>query len=159
MTAAARDGSGDPPLARLFAIAYRSLIDGLHERLPGRGWRDVRPAYGFVLLAVRASPSTVTEIATLTGTTKQAASKLVDAMEEAGYVRRTTGSADGRRRPVELTDRGRQLLASVEEIYCELEAEWASLIGTPAVARIRRDLATVLTRLHGGTLPPVRPMW
>ena len=38
------------PLARLFAIAYRLLIDGLHERLRARGWTDVRPAFGFVLL-------------------------------------------------------------------------------------------------------------
>jgi hypothetical protein len=48
--------SGDPPLARLFAIAYRLLIDSLHERLQARGWTDVRPAYGFVLLAARDQP-------------------------------------------------------------------------------------------------------
>ena len=45
--------SGGPPLARLFAIAYRLLIDGLHDRLQAQGWTDVRPAYGFVLLAAR----------------------------------------------------------------------------------------------------------
>ena len=44
-------GGGAPPLARLFAIAYRSLVDGLHEELRARGWDDVRPAYGFALLA------------------------------------------------------------------------------------------------------------
>jgi hypothetical protein len=46
-----------PPLARLFAIACRSLIDGLHTRLATRGWSDVRPAFGFVLLAARRAPT------------------------------------------------------------------------------------------------------
>ena len=45
-----RAPAGGPPLARLFAIAYRQLIDGLHDRLQARGWTDVRPAFGFVLL-------------------------------------------------------------------------------------------------------------
>ena len=48
----------DPYLARLFAMAYRQLIDGLHERLRDQGWTDVRPAFGFVLLAARAGPIT-----------------------------------------------------------------------------------------------------
>jgi len=157
--AGARDQPGEPPLARLFAIAYRWLIDGLHDRLRERGWDDVRPAYGFALLAARSAPITATDLAALTGTTKQAASKLVDAMEAAGYLRRTAGAADGRQRPVELTPRGRRLLATVEDIYRELEAEWAALIGERAVERLRRDLVTVLTRSHDGALPPVRPTW
>jgi len=52
--------SGGPPLARLFAIAYRLLIDSLHDRLQAQGWTDVRPAYGFVLLAARDQPASVT---------------------------------------------------------------------------------------------------
>jgi DNA-binding MarR family transcriptional regulator len=149
----------DPPaLARLFAIAYRSLIDGLHERLRARGWRDVRPAYGFVLLAARDGPTTSTALAALMGTTKQAASKLVDSMEHAGYVRRRAGTADARQRPVELTARGRRLLATVESIYAELEAGWADVIGTERVERLRADLVAVLAGADG-VLPPVRPTW
>ena len=41
------------PLARLFAMGLRALIDELHERLARRGWPDVRPFLGFALLAVR----------------------------------------------------------------------------------------------------------
>jgi hypothetical protein len=55
------------PLARLFAMAYRDLIDGLHERLRQRGWHDVRPAYGFVLLAARDGPTSATALAGLMG--------------------------------------------------------------------------------------------
>jgi DNA-binding MarR family transcriptional regulator len=147
-----------PALARLFAIAYRALVDALHEQLRSRGWDDVRPAFGFVLLAARDRPTTSTELATLMGTTKQAASKLVDSMERAGYVRRGTGAADARQRPIELTARGRRLLATVESIYDELEAGWADAIGSERVELLRADLVAVLTDVDG-VLPPVRPTW
>ena len=150
--------SDQPPLARLFAIAYRSMIDGLHDRLRARGWEDVRPAFGFVLLAARAGPTTATELAALMGTTKQAASKVIDAMDTAGYVRRHGTAPDARRRPIELTRRGRRLLDTVETIYAELEAEWAMVIGTERLERMRADLVTALSD-DTGALPPVRPTW
>jgi DNA-binding MarR family transcriptional regulator len=146
-----------PPLARLFAIAYRRMVDDLHVQLRDRGWSDVRPSYGFVLLAVRDEPRTTTELASLLGVTKQAASKLVDAMAIGGYVERTVGPEDLRRRPVALTRRGRQLLDAVEEIYDDLEGTWAEVIGERSVARLRQDLTRVLASPADGRLPPVRP--
>jgi DNA-binding MarR family transcriptional regulator len=147
----------DPPLARLFAIAYRLLVDGLHDRLRERGWSDVRPAFGFVLLAVREVPATSTQLAALMGTTKQAASKLVDHMAAAGYVERHPADDDGRRRPVGLTERGRGLLAAVEEIYAELEREWSAVLGAGELDRLRAALMRVLTDDGEHPLPPVRP--
>jgi DNA-binding MarR family transcriptional regulator len=147
------------PLARLFAMAYRYLVENLHERLRDAGWNDVRPAFGFVLLAARDEPTTVTDLAALMGTTKQAASKLAASMTDAGYVIPAAGAEDARQRPLSLTARGRRLLATVEEIYAALEAEWAGVIGVTAVQRIRRDLTRVITTSHEGELPPVRPTW
>jgi DNA-binding MarR family transcriptional regulator len=145
-----------PPLARLLAIGYRSMIDGLHEGLREHGWHDVRPAFGFVLLAARDAPTTVREVALLMGTTKQAASKLLDTMEDASYVRRGIDRTDGRQRPVTLTPRGAKLLRQVEAIYATLEADWAQVIGERSVERLRRDLTKVLTGPNG-RLPAVRP--
>ena len=147
------------PLARLLAMAYRQLIDGLHDRLREAGWHDVRPVYGFVLLAARQGPLTASEVGVLMGTTKQAASKLVDAMEQAGYLRRRPSADDARQKVLELNRRGRDLLAAVEGIYAELEAEWAEVVGVAAVERLRRDLTRVLVAGHDGELPPVRPLW
>ena len=155
----AAPGRDGPPLARLFAIAYRSLIDQLHQRLADEGWSDVRPAFGFGLLAARTGPTTSSELAALMGTTKQAASKLVDSMESAGYVRRSAGDDDARQRPVHLTAKGARLLGTVERIYRELEAEWADVIGAAGVEALRRDLVEVLTDAETGVLPPVRPTW
>ncbi|GAA1658838.1 hypothetical protein GCM10009765_05200 [Fodinicola feengrottensis] len=145
------------PLARLFAMAYGHLIDGLHARLAEQGWHDVRPAFGFILLAVRSGPITATEIAALMGTTKQAASKLVTAMDEAGYVQHTVHPGDSRAKLVGLTRRGQRLLAAVDQIYRDLEAEWAKTLGATRIEHLRADLTTVLRATHQGQLPPVRP--
>jgi DNA-binding MarR family transcriptional regulator len=147
------------PLARLFATATRFLIDELHQRLAERGWPGMRPAFGFTLLAARTQPLTSGAIAALLGLTKQAASKQVDAMEAEGYVRRRPARDDARSKVVELTARGHRLLAVVEEIYAELEAEWAAVIGEARVEALRRDLTEVLRASHGGELPAIRPTW
>jgi DNA-binding MarR family transcriptional regulator len=145
-----------PPLARLFAMAYRQLVDGLHERLAERGWADVRPAFGFVLLALRAGPASLRDLPEALGTSKQAVSKLVDAMVAAGYVDRATDPADARSKRVQLSARGRKLLAAVEEIYGELEGGWSDVLGTDRLARLRSDLEEALRAAHGGELPAVR---
>lgn len=151
---------GDVPLARLFAMAFRSLVDDLHERLGAQGWQDIRPPHGFVLLAARDQPdTTAADVRQLLGFTKQAASKVLDAMEDADLVRRRPHARDGRAKLVEITDRGRRLLHDVEAIYAELEADWSSVVGPDRVDALRRDLATVLRTRHGGDLPPVRPTW
>jgi DNA-binding MarR family transcriptional regulator len=147
-----------PPLARLFAVAYRQLVDGLHERLRERGWGDVRPAFGFALLAARDRPTTATELAALMGTSKQAAWKLVESMAAAGYVWRGAPGEDARLRPIRPTDRGLELLGAVEAIYRELEDAWAAALGDPGLERLRRDLIHVVAD-DQGRLPPVRPTW
>lgn len=145
------------PLARLLAMAYRQLIDGLHARLVEHGHRDVAPSFGYVLLAVRAGPTTGADVAALLGVTKQAASKLIDAMETAGYVKRAPHGDDARAKQIAITAKGRKLLATVESIYRELEDEWARVTSKRRVEALRADLRAVIEDAHGGTLPAVRP--
>jgi len=146
------------PLARLFAMAYRLLVDQLHERLAERGWTDVRPAFGFVLLALRAGPASLRDLPAALGTSKQAVSKLVDAMVSAGYVDRVAHPGDARAKQVRLSRRGRDLLAAVEAIYRELEGDWARTLGDRELAGLRADLEAVLRAAHGGALPAVRTL-
>jgi DNA-binding MarR family transcriptional regulator len=148
----------DVPLARLFAVGYRLLVDAMHEELRRRGWTDVRPAYGFVLLALRDGPTSLRGLPTALGTSKQAVSKLVDAMVAAGYVDRATDPEDARAKRVQLSDRGRELLAAVECIYRELESGWAAVLGDARLAELRADLTAVLTATSGGSLPAVRTL-
>ena len=145
------------PLARLLVVAYRQLVDGLHQRLAERGWDDVRPSYGFVLLALRDGEAKVTDLATLLGVSKQATSKLLDQMVASRYVTRAAPASDARQRTVALAPRGHELLAAVEEIYTELEAEWANVVGTSAVDALHGTLTQVVLAANAGAFPEVRP--
>lgn len=147
-----------PPLARLLVMASRLLVDGLHTQLREQGWDDVRIPYGFVLLAVRDRATTTTELAALLGCSKQATSKLLDSMETAGYVSRTADARDGRIKVVELAPKGRGLLRVVEQIYTDLEADWATTIGANGVEQMRRHLTKVILTAHGGQFPQIRPV-
>jgi DNA-binding MarR family transcriptional regulator len=147
------------PLARLFAMAFRSLIDELHAQLRERGFRDIRPAFGFVLLSARDQATTVNDVAALMGMTKQAASKLIDVMESANYVRKVEHPEDSRARLIALTARGQRLLATVEDIYRELESDWVKVIGKQRVDALRGDIVRVLRASHDGELPAVKPSW
>ena len=138
-------------------MAYRQLIDRLHERLAAEGYTDVRPTFGYVLLAVRDGPTTGADIALLLGVTKQAASKLVDAMEQGGYVRRQTHGDDARAKEIAITARGRRFLVTVESIYRDLEAEWADVTSKKRVEALRDDLRTIVEAAHDGQLPAIRP--
>lgn len=144
------------PLARLFAMAYRLLVDRLHERLAERGWPGVRPAFGFVLVALRGGPALLRDLPGVLGTSKQAVSKLVEGMVAAGYAERVTDPGDARAKQVQLTARGQALLAEVERIWAELEADWSRSLGDERLADLRSGLVTVLRAAHGGELPHVR---
>ena len=90
------------------------------------------------------------------GTSKQATSKLIDAMLLADLVQRVA-TTNRRQRPVEITDRGLRLLAAVELIYQEIEAEWAAILGPAKLRALRTSLTTVLVSANGGQMPAVRP--
>jgi DNA-binding MarR family transcriptional regulator len=144
------------PLARLFAMAYRLLVDELHTQLADRGWTGVRPAFGFVLLALRDGPASQRELPEVLGTTKQAVSKLVDAMVAAAFLERVADPGDARAKRVQLSARGRALLSDVEVIWADLESGWAQTLGHARLDDLRADLQTVLRAAHGGSLPAVR---
>lgn len=147
----------DMPLARLFAIAFRALLDRVHARLGEHGFHDVGASFGYVLLAARSRALTGHDVAELMGMSKQGASKLIAAMEAAGYLERRPHPEDQRARLLHVTKRGQQLLSTVEAIYAELESEWAAVLGPDALQRMRDDLHTALLAMHGGELPGVRP--
>ena len=138
-------------------MAYRQIIDELHARLAARGYGDVSPNFGYVLLAVREQPMTVTAIASLLGVTKQAASKLIDGMAADGYVSRTANADDARAKAIAISARGKRFLTTVESIYDEIETEWAGIASKARMDALRAGLQSVVEARHDGRLPAVRP--
>jgi DNA-binding MarR family transcriptional regulator len=138
-------------------MAFRDLIDGLHDRLVERGWHDVRGSYGYVFLAVRDEAHTTTEIGSLVGMTKQAASKLIDAMEASGYVRRHADAHDARAKLVSATARGRRLLEAVEAIYATWRRSGRSCSASPVSTASDSSSSVSFGPAMTVSSPPVRP--
>jgi DNA-binding MarR family transcriptional regulator len=154
-----RSPSAPVPLARLMAMGFRQLIDGLHLRLADRGYVDIPRSYGFVLLACRNESITAQQIAELLGITKQGTSQLVESMLEAGYISAAPHPKDARVRWLKVAPKGRDLLSAVESIYEELENEWAKAIGRRRYAQMHKTIQDALLFQYEGQLPPVKPTW
>ncbi len=147
------------PLVRLLAMAVAVALESLHAELAVVGHPVLRPAHGFALNAISTGADTAAALAARLGMTKQGAAKLVRALVADGYVRVVrAGPDDGRRKPLELTARGRSAVSASLAIQSDIEHRWAGIAGADAVAVLRSALHDVVLSESGGVLPPVRPM-
>ncbi|MEU3572073.1 MarR family winged helix-turn-helix transcriptional regulator [Kitasatospora sp. NPDC036755] len=127
-------------------LAFRTIIDELHERIAREGHPDLRPMHGFVFQAIGPQGTTATELGRRLGVTKQAAGKTVDNLEQLGYVERASDPADTRRKLVRLTERGTDCLLRSARIFDELREEWSAALGEEQL----RQLEDGLRRLAPG---------
>ena len=150
----------DVPIARLLASSLRLAVDQLHERLAVDGFDDLRPIHGYLLNAAAGQGVTANDLAAVLGITKQAVAKIVQELIALGYVERSVASNDARRHPITLTPRGRAALQTSVRIQCEIEHEWAAIVGEEQLATIRSALDAVLraARSDGRTVS-LRPTW
>jgi DNA-binding MarR family transcriptional regulator len=136
----------DPPgfeLPLLLLLGFRVLIDAVHAELARQGHPEMRPMHGFVFQAIGPYGSTAAELGRRLGISKQAAGKTIDALEQAGYVRREPDSRDQRQKIVLLTDRGLDALARSARIFDDLRARWAGQLGPDRLRRLEADLRSV----------------
>ena len=90
---------------------------------------------------------------------KQGAAKLLQTLVDGGYVEAGSASADARRKPLALTDRGRAAVRSSVAIQQEIERRWAETVGSRRMDTVRAALQEAVRAESGGGLPPVRPAW
>ena len=119
---------------------FRSVIDELHAELARRGHPDLRPAHGFALQAIGLRGATATEAGRRLGISKQAAGKTIDRLEELGYVQRAGDDQDRRRKLVRITPRGLEALALSAQIFEDIRARWAAVLGPERLAALEADL-------------------
>lgn len=127
---------------RLF-LAFRVLIDDLHDELARQGHPDVRPMHGYVFQAIGPDGTTAADLGRRLGVSKQAAGKTIDTLERLGYVERGTDPRDARRKIVRLTDRGTDCLALSARIFDRLRADWAQTLGEDRLRALEADLRSV----------------
>ena len=146
----ARVSERSVPLARLFAMGYRRSSTVCTSELPAGGGPTSARRSASCCWPCATRPALLRDLPACLGTSKQAVSKLVDAMVAAGYVERDADPDDARAKLVQLSARGRRLLAAVEEVYGDLERDWAAVLGAERLAGLRGDLTAVLSANAGG---------
>ena len=148
-----------PDLGILLAVAYERFVSDLRDHLAAQGFADLGRADGFVLRTLHRGPMTVSDLAGRLGITKQGAAQVVDDMQRRELVRRGRDPHDARARPVELTDRGRAVLAAASRVHRRTERALVTEHGADAVTTLRALLSSVAGTAAGsddGTEPQLR---
>ncbi|MFI0485755.1 MarR family winged helix-turn-helix transcriptional regulator [Actinomadura sp. 9N215] len=127
---------------RLF-LAFRVIVDEVHAELAEQGHPGLRPMHGFVFQAIGPDGTTAVELGRRLGVSKQAAGKMVESLERAGYVERGADPADARRKIVRLTARGADSLARSARIFDRIRDDWVRRLGAGRVRALEHDLRRV----------------
>jgi DNA-binding MarR family transcriptional regulator len=145
-TAASRNNLGF-----LLSKAGQQWNEVLAERFAARGFAEVRPAYGSILIPLFEEDGLrMSELARRARLSKQTLTTLVPRLERDGLIERRSDPGDGRAALVFLTTRARAFAPVAAAVLAELDDEVARLVST-------RDLATT-TRVLRALMDLDRPV-
>ena len=136
----------NPDLGVLASQLTFSLQEELFARLAEAGYDDLHPRHWAVLAYLDEDGIRATELARLSGRHKQMVGRLIDELEELGYVARARDPADRRAKLIVPTIRGLDQLRRGDEIVAEIEARHAEAIGGRNYAAFRDALRGVVAR-------------
>jgi DNA-binding MarR family transcriptional regulator len=134
-------------LLRLLFRATHAMNAEMAARLRTRGYKRFQPTFTALLAHLDTEGTTISALARRAGTSRQAVSQLVQAIEEAGLVERSPNPADGRSIVVRHTDAGRQILLDALDVMSAIEADYAELTGGSDLAELKRLLARLLDEI------------
>jgi DNA-binding MarR family transcriptional regulator len=128
-------------LGFLLAKASQRWNELLYAHFSERGYGDVRPAYGSILVPLFEEDGLrMGELASRARLAKQTMTTMVRLVERDGFVCREPDPIDRRATRVFLTERGRRLRPVAEEVLGELERSVNRALGAKRVSRLTTDL-------------------
>src|ERR1700690_4285196 len=131
-------------LALLLLGGFRSLVDATSAELARRGYEDVRPVHDFAMRAITAGAGNASELGRRMSVSKQAAAKTIAVLQERGYVARDTDPRDARRKRLQVTALGFDVLREGEAIFDELRDQWEQQIGPGELETFETQLAALV---------------
>lgn len=118
------------------------------DELTRQGFPALRNAHGFIVQHLLSAPRSVGELAKLLGVTQQAVSKTLKEMSAERYVE-DGESCDARVRMVQLSARGRELVAASRAVRKRLQNKLKRQCGEREIARVSGVLQEALAVLGG----------
>ena len=131
-------------LALLLLGGFHSLVHDATDELSQRGFEDVRPVHDFAMRAIAAGADNASELGRRLSVSKQAAAKTIAVLQERGYVARDPDPLDARRKRLQVTDLGFEVLRQGEEIFDELRSRWERQIGSAELQSLETHLAALV---------------
>jgi DNA-binding MarR family transcriptional regulator len=132
-------------LGFLLAKASKRWNELLAERFAERGFAEVRPSYGSVLVPLLEEDGLrMGQLAARSRLTKQTMTTLVRLVERDGLVVRRPDPDDGRAARVHLTDRAEAFRPIAEETLAELDARVAERLGEHRATALQAALQEVM---------------
>ncbi len=136
----------NPDLGVLALQLAASVQRELFSRLAAEGYGDLHARQAAVLAYLDEDGVRATQLARLSGSHKQVVGRLIDELEELGYVERLPDPGDRRAKLIVPTRRGLGMLQRGDEIVAEIEARHATAIGGRSYAEFRDALRGVVAR-------------
>jgi len=133
----------NPDMAVLAARLSDSIEGELFDQLAERGHGDLRPRHAAVLAYLDEDGVRASELARLSGRHKQVVGRLVDELEELGYVERRPDPADRRAKLIVPTRRGLEQLVLADEIVAGIESRHAELAGRRTYGEFREVMRRI----------------
>jgi DNA-binding MarR family transcriptional regulator len=119
-------------------------VDDATAELAHRGYEDVRPVHDFAMRAIAAGADNASGLARRLSVSKQAAAKTVSVLQERGYVAREADPVDARRKRLQVTALGFEVMREGEAIFDELRDKWKQQIGPDELERLESRLAALV---------------
>jgi DNA-binding MarR family transcriptional regulator len=141
------EAAGDVNL--LCQLVFTATTERVVKDLADAGFDDLRPSHGYVFQGLLAGDTTITQLAQRLGVSAQAVSKRVAELDAAGYLERRPDGTDGRARSIEITTRGRAMLARIREAQDAVAQEIVEHLGADDARELDRLLHS-LCDLYGG---------
>ena len=113
-------------LASQLLRAFDAMTTEVHRELAQRGHAGATSTHHYAMEAIDRGATDASALGRELGVSRQAAAKTIRSLEQLGYVNRGADAHDARRRPLEVTARGREMtslgVAAYEQIRLRLEA-------------------------------------
>jgi len=120
----------------------------LRAHLSGAGFDGIKPSYLAVLFHLDLEGSRLTALAQRVAVTPQAASLTINEMLRAKIIAQVVDPSDQRARLILLTPQGAALMEAIAIAAEAIIEEYAALVGSAAVMRLRDCLLKILRRLR-----------
>ncbi|GAB1577315.1 winged helix DNA-binding protein [Bordetella petrii] len=129
----------------MFLLARRDFSARLSQKMNGK-FEETGNAIlgGSILPFLDLEGTRSTELARRSGISKQAVTKLLKELEEAGLVTRSQDQSDGRAQVIFFTERGVEYLLSIHAAIKAVEQEYEAELGARRMQELRETLSQLV---------------